>query len=81
MFVCNEELKGGMQGYSLCLQSSNCSRSDVNVRAYLLRNNCSRNFSSIRSGSLRSTDTLFYLTSQSESPCLIVVINPIIDKL
>ena len=48
--VCNEELKGGMQGYSLCLLGSNCSRSDVNVRAQLLRKNYSRNLSSIRSG-------------------------------
>ena len=30
-------------------KSSNFSRSDVNVRAHLLRKNCSRNFSSIRS--------------------------------
>ena len=56
IFVCNEELKMSMQGYSLCLlgnqlkfqlQPFGC---DVNVRAHLLRNNHSRNFSSIRSG-------------------------------
>ena len=46
IFVCNEELKWGMQGYSLSLLdnqltwlSSNCINSDVNVRAHLLRNN------------------------------------------
>ena len=32
IFVCNEELKGGMQGYPLCLLGS---RSDVNVRVQL----------------------------------------------
>ena len=32
----------------------NCSRSGVNVRAQLLRNNFSRNFSSIRGGPLLS---------------------------
>ena len=33
----------------------NCSRSGVNMRVYLLRNNYSRNFSSIRSGPLLSS--------------------------
>ena len=54
IFVCNEELKGGIQGYSLCLLDNQLKfqlyRSDVNVRAQLLRKNYSRNFSSIRSG-------------------------------
>ena len=63
IFVCNEELKGAMQGYSLCLLGNelkfqlNCSRSDVNERAQLLRKNFSRNFRSIRSGPSSSNGT------------------------
>ena len=54
LFVYDEELKWGRQGYSLCLLanrlSCNCSRPGVNVHVHLLRKNLSRNFSSIRSG-------------------------------
>ena len=54
-FVYNEELRWGIQGYSLCLLDSllkdcNCSRLGVNVRTHLLRKNFSGNFSSILSG-------------------------------
>ena len=61
IFVCNEELKGSMQGYSLCLLGNQLKFQlqpfGCNVRAHLLRNNYSRNFSSIRSGpvSLRTS--------------------------
>ena len=55
LFVYDEELSLGIQGYSLCLldnllKGCNCSRSGVNVRTHLLRKNFSSNFSSIRSG-------------------------------
>ena len=55
IFVCKEELKGDMQGYSCCLignqlkfqlQPFGCKH----ARAQLYRKNYSRNFSSIRSG-------------------------------
>ena len=58
IFVCNDELKGGGACkaihfvYLATNLSSNCSRSDVNVRAHLLRYNSSRNLSSIQSGPL-----------------------------
>ena len=67
--VCNEELKGGMQGYSLCLldnqlkfklQPFGCKR----ARAQLLRKNYSRNFRSIRSG-LKS-----FQASKKEDNCV-----------
>ena len=59
IFVCNEELKGGHTKLFTLFnwqqtKSSNCSRSGVNVRAHLLRNNYSRNFSLIRHGPLSS---------------------------
>ena len=51
IFVCNEEFKGACNAIHLATNlSSNCSRSDVNVRAQLLRKNYSRILSSIRSG-------------------------------
>ena len=54
IFVYNEELKGDMQGYSLCFawqptKVPTAAVRGVIVRAHLLRNNYSRNFSSIRS--------------------------------
>ena len=54
----------------------NCSRSGVNVRARLLRNNLSRNFSSIRSGPLFSqsmsldTDTFLSVTIKQSDVCV-----------
>ena len=56
--VNNEELKGDIPGYSLCLLAKQpklqfgCSRSGVNVRAHVLHQNLSRNYCSIRSGPL-----------------------------
>ena len=53
LFVYDEELKGGIQGYSLCLLANQlklqCGRSGVNVCAHLLRKNFSRKYSSIPS--------------------------------
>ena len=63
IFVGNEELKGGMQGYLLCLLRNqlkfNCSCSGVNERTHLLRKNYSRNFSSIRSGPITLVNTQY----------------------
>ena len=54
VFVCNEELKRACKAiqfvYLATNLSSNCSRSDVNMRAQPLRKNYSRNLSSIQSG-------------------------------
>ena len=55
LFVYDEELGWGIQGYSLCLLDnyligSNRSHLGVKVRTHLLRKIFSRNFSSIRSG-------------------------------
>ena len=57
LFVYDEELRWGIQGYSLCLldnkiKGRNCRHSGVNVRTHLLRKNFSMNFSSIQSGSI-----------------------------
>ena len=58
LFVYNEELRWGIQGYSLCLldnkvKGCNCSHSGVNVRTYILRKIFSRNFSGPISFQLR----------------------------
>ena len=55
LFVYDEELRWGIQGYLLCLldnyvKGCNCSHSGVNVRTHILLKIFSRNFSSIRSG-------------------------------
>ena len=55
LFVYDEELRWGIQGFSLCLldnqfKSCNCSYLGVNVRMHLLRKIFSRNFSSIQIG-------------------------------
>ena len=52
IFVHDEELKRGIQGYLLCLLANQlkCARSGENVRAHLLHKNFSSNLSSIRSG-------------------------------
>ena len=55
LFVYDEELRWGIQGYSLCLLDNqvkccNCSHWDVKVRTHILRKIFSRNFSSIQSG-------------------------------
>ena len=53
IFVCNENWKGARKAihfvYLATNKSSNCTRSDVNMSAQLLRKNYSRNFISIRS--------------------------------
>ena len=58
LFVYDEELRWGKQGYSLCLldnlvKGCNCSHSDVNVRTHILRKIFSRNFSGPISFQLR----------------------------
>ena len=51
LFVYDEDLKWGVQGYSLCLLDNQLKVASIAVRVYacahLLRKNLSRNFSSI----------------------------------
>ena len=50
LFVCNEVLKGGIQGYSLCFIANQPMLQRVNLRALLLGQNFSKNYSRFEVG-------------------------------